>query len=95
MENFKVIHKVSKDEGIITKYIQYGDKKFKLRYECVNGCSGMRADIMNSEGYFEFILSDLDIDFTLSARYVHDISYKESDADKGFRLLEKLIKKLY
>lgn len=87
--------------GIITKFIKTQKltvtHKFKLQYECTNGTSRLSAQIMTSDGDFKYVLTKEDVGekFKFVASYVSDFTEKSKDAEKGFKILEDMITKIY
>jgi len=97
----KTLHE-SIDKGIITKFIRLGNvgngaKTFKIVYECTNGRSSLNVLIMDRDGEFKHIFNKYDLGdkFEFTASYVSDITAKQRDAAKGFKLMEQLIEKIY
>jgi len=98
----KTLHESIDAKGIIIKYVRLGNehngaKTFKMIYECTNGRSNLDVSIMNQDGEFKCVFTKYDLGnkFEFVASYVSDISRKEVDATRGFKLMEQLIKKIY
>jgi hypothetical protein len=94
----KTIHKVVKidnNRGNIQEIIELNGKKFKIYAELRNGESTLKADIMDSDGVFQFVLGNLDVNFEYQASYVSDKHRKEADMNTGIDEIKKVIKKIY
>jgi len=94
----KTIHKVSKidnNRGNIQEIIEFNNKKFKIISELRNGGSSLKAEIMDSNGVFQFVLGSLDVDFTFTASYVSRPIQKEADMETSIDAMKKVIKKVY
>ena len=62
----KTIHKVIKinnNRGNIQEIVEFNGKKFKIVSELRNGGNVLKAEIMDSDGVFQFVLGNLDVDF--------------------------------
>ena len=94
----KTIHKVVKidnNRGNIQEIIEFNGKKFKISAELRNGGNTLKAEIMDSEGVFQFVLGNLDVNFEYQASYVSDKFRKEADMNTGIDELKKVLKKVY
>lgn len=97
----KVLNESIDKKGIFIKIFKIettlGNKIFKIHYECTNGTNKLDALIMNGDGEWKYVFHKYDLGdkFEFTASYVSDITYKEQDAKKGFKLMEELIKKVY
>ena len=94
----KTVHKVIKidnNRGNIQEIIEFNGKKFKIVSELRNGGNTLKAEIMNSDGVFHFVLGDLDVDFNYQASYVSDRNRKEADMLTGIDAIKSVIKKVY
>lgn len=94
----KTIHKVVKidnNRGNIQEIIEFNEKKFKIAAELRNGGSTLKAEVMDSNGVFQFVLGNLDVNFEYQASYVSDRNRKEADMNTGIDEIKKVIKKIY
>jgi hypothetical protein len=94
----KTIHKVVKidnNRGNIQEIIEFNGKKFKISAELRNGGSTLKVEIMDSNGVFQFVLGNLDVNFEYTASYVSDKFRKEADMNTGIDEMKKVIKKIY
>ena len=94
----KTVHKVIKidnNRGNIQEIIEFNGKKFKIVSELRNGGSTLKAEIMDSDGVFQFVLGNLDVSFEYQASYVSDRNRKEADMLTGIDVIKSVIKKVY
>ena len=94
----KKIHKVVKidnNRGNIQEIIEFNGKKFKISAELRNGGSTLKAEIMDSNGAFQFVLGNLDVNFEYTTSYVSGENRKEADMNTGIDEMKKVIKKVY
>jgi hypothetical protein len=94
----KTIHKVIKidnNRGNIQEIIELNGKKFKISAVLRNGENTLKAEIMDSEGVFQFVLGNLDVNFEYQASYVSDRNRKEADMNTGIDEMKKVINKIY
>ena len=94
----KTIHKVIKinnNRGNIQEIVEFNGKKFKIVSELRNGGNALKAEIMDSDGVFQFVLGNLDVSFEYQASYVSDRNRKEADMLTGIDVIKSVIKKVY
>ena len=94
----KTIHKVIKidnNRGNIQEIVEFNGKKFKIVSELRNGGNTLKAEIMDSDGVFQFILGKLDVNFEYTASYVSNKFEKEADLLTGIDAIKSVIKKIY
>jgi hypothetical protein len=94
----KTIHKVIKidnNRGNIQEIIEFNGKKFKISAVLRNGENTLKAEIMDFNGIFEYVLGNLDVNFEYQASYVSDRNRKEADMNTGIDEMKKVIKKVY
>ena len=94
----KTIHKVIKidnNRGNIQEIVEFNKKKCKISSELRNGGNSLKAEIMDSNGVFQFVLGSLDVDFTFTASYVSNSTRKEADMETSIDAMKMVIKKVY
>ena len=94
----KTIHRVeniNSNAGTIKEIVEFEGKKFKLEAALTNGSNKLNAEIMDSDGVFNFVLGSLDVDFRYEASYVSDASRKKPDLEFALKALKKVIKVVY
>ena len=95
MKTINKVIKINNNRGNIQEIIEFNGKKFKIIAELRNGGNTLKAEIMDSDGVFQFVLGSLDVDFTYQASYVSDRNRKEADMLTGIDKLKSVIKKVY
>ena len=95
MKTLNVVEKYTGNHGQINEIIEHNGSKFKIVAILSNGTSKISADIMDSDGVFNFVLGMYDLDFEFTASYVSDKNRKEADLKTGIDKMKALIKKIY
>ena len=95
MKTINKVIKIDNNRGNIQEIIEFNGKKFKIVSELRNGGNTLKAEIMDSDGVFHFVLGNLDVDFKYHASYVSDRNSKEADMLTGIDAIKSVIKKVY
>ena len=98
MENLQILSfSKTKNCGVVTQFVKFLNKKFKLQYQCTNGTNCLTAQIMNNDGEFSTVITTSEVGdkFEFKASYVSDPSKKLEDALKGLGVLQTMIEEIY
>ena len=98
MENLQILSfSKTKNCGVVTQFIEFNKKKFKLQYECTNGSNRLSVQIMNNDGEFSTVITTSEVGdkFEFKASYVSDSSKKLEDALRGLGVLQTMIEEIY
>ena len=95
MKTINRVINIDNNRGNIHEIIEFNGKKFKLIAALTNGQNVLKAEIMDSDGVFQFVLGNLDVDFTYQASYVSNSGIKEADMLTGIDKMKSVIKKVY
>lgn len=88
--------KINTNGGRIHHIVEFNNKKFKLISALENGRTTLEARIMNSDGVFDFILSNNDLNYDFNgASYVSDQNIKSAALNEGLDQMKTLIEALY
>lgn len=95
----KTINKVFKSfkskSHNINEIIEFNNNKFKLTASIYNGGRNMDVRKMNSDGIFEYVLGEDDLDFTYTHNYVSYEHEVKEDLEKAITAMKNLVKKVY
>jgi len=95
---FRVLNRVesyNNNSGRINEIASYNGKKFKLIADIHNGGKVLKAELMDKEGIFQFVLGSADVNFEYSASYVSSRIDKALNLEQALNELKKVIKKVY
>jgi protein-tyrosine-phosphatase len=88
--------KINNNGGRIHQIVEFNNKKFKIISALENGRTTLEARIMNSDGVFDFILSNNDLNYDFNdASYVSSQNIKDAALNEGLDKMKELIKKIY
>ena len=88
--------KINNNGGRIHHIVEFNNKKFKIISALENGRTTLEARIMNSDGVFDFILSNNDLNYDFNdASYVSSQNIKNAALNEGLDKMKELIKKIY
>lgn len=95
MKTINKVIQIDNNRGSIREIIEFNERKFKIVSELRNGGNTLKAEIMDSDGVFQFVLGSLDVNFTYQASYVSNKIIKEADMLTGVDEMKNMIKKVY
>lgn len=95
MKTINKVIKIENNQGNIQEIIEFNGKKFKIVSELRNGGNTLKAEIMDSDGVFQFVLGNLDVDFKYKPSAPLTPALREENMLTGIDAIKSVIKKVY